>query len=213
MGRGGIEKHLLSEQLLVTLAHRTPGLEDGSVLLGVLEDLLLLVEGVNLALVDGRDHVEVVHQVQVAVRVEVEDVDGADLALLQEGLQGLVGLDGGVEGARRGLVEDEQVDVVQAQLGRGLLPGVEGLLVAVVGDPDLRLDEDLLARDAGFRDGLAHLALIEVRGGGVDVAVADLEGLQHGGLGFFGGRLKDAEALGGHLEAVVQRDQGPEHSP
>jgi len=72
-------------------------------------------------------------------------------------------------------MEDEQVDLVDAQLAGALVEGVEGLVVAVVTDPDLGFDEDVLAIDATAADGIADTALVAVRSGGVDVAVADAQ--------------------------------------
>src|SRR3954464_11886465 len=44
-----------------------------------------------------------------------------------------VGLERAVEGARQGLVEDEQVDLLDAELGGALLEVMQRLVVAVVG--------------------------------------------------------------------------------
>ena len=135
---------------------------------------------------------------------EVADADGAHLAVGQQGLQGAVGVLGEVEAAGQRLVEDEQVDLLDAELAGALVEGVQGLVVAVVADPDLRLDEHLLARQAGVADGVADFAFVAVGGGGVDEPVA---GLQRGGdglLGDVGWCLEDAEAEGGHGHAVVQ---------
>ena len=60
-----------------------------------------------------------------------------------------VGLEGAVESVGQGLVEDQQVDLVDAELAGALVEAVQGLVVAVVADPDLGLDEDLVAVDAG----------------------------------------------------------------
>jgi hypothetical protein len=70
--------------------------------------------------------------------------------------------------------------------------------------PDLGLDEDLFARDAGVAQGLADLGLVAVGGGGVDVPVAEFERGLHGGDGLLGRGLEDAESEGGHLDAVVE---------
>lgn len=63
------------------------------------------------------------------------------LPLLQERLQGLVCRDGAVEGRRKRLVEDQQVDLVDAELGCALLEAMQGLVVPEVADPNLRLHE------------------------------------------------------------------------
>jgi hypothetical protein len=76
-----------------------------------------------------------------------------------------VGVEGAVERGRQCLVEDEQVDLVDAELAGALVEGVQGLVVAVVGDPDLGLDEDLGSVDTGAADGLAECTLWPVAAG------------------------------------------------
>ena len=88
-------------------------------------------------------------------------------------LQRPVGLERPVEVGRQGLVQDQQVDLLDAELAGALVEGVQRLVVAVVADPDLRLDEDLVTAKAGVADRLADLALVAVGGGGVDVPVAE----------------------------------------
>ena len=127
---------------------------------------------------------------------EVADPDGADLAVGQERLQRLVGLDGEGELAREGLVQDQQVDPVDAEFARALVEGVQRRVVAVVGDPDLRLDEDVGAIETGAADGFADLAFVQIRRGGVDVAVSGLQCRLDRCNGVVGRRLKDAETRG-----------------
>jgi hypothetical protein len=135
---------------------------------------------------------------------EVTDTDGADLAVGHQPFEGPVGGHGLVEVAGQRLVQDEQVDLVDAELAGTLVEGVQRLVVAVVADPDLRLQEHLLARDARVAEGFADLALVAIGGRSVDVAVADVEGGSDGSTGLFGRRLEDAEAEGGHPDTVVQ---------
>jgi len=69
---------------------------------------------------------------------EVVDADRADLAVSEERLQGTVGLQGPVERRWQRLVEDQQVDLIDAELAGALLEAVQRLVVAVVvADPDL----------------------------------------------------------------------------
>ena len=165
----------------------------------------------DLDLVDGRDHGGRGEELVEVVGHEVADADGADLAVGEQGLERPVGVDGAVEPAREGLVEDEQVDLVDAELAGALVEGVEGLVVAVVADPHLGLDEHVVAVDAAAADGVADAALVGVGGGGVDVAVADAQGGLDGGGGLVGRGLEDAEAEGGHLDAVVEGERGGRH--
>ena len=77
------------------------------------------------------------------VDIEVADPDRADLAVGEQRLQGTVGLQGPVERRRQRLVQDQQVDLVDAELTGALLEAVQRLVVSVVADPDLGLQEDL----------------------------------------------------------------------
>ncbi len=82
------------------------------------------------------------------------------------------------------------------------------LLVAVVVVEALGRDEDLAAVDARGVDRLADGALVFVRRGGVEVAVAGLERAGDDLLGFLRRHLKDAEAELGDLDIGPQRDAG-----
>ena len=101
-------------------------------------------------------------------------------------------------------MEDEQVDLVDAELAGALVERVQRLLVAVVADPDLGLEEHLFARDGGVADSLADLAFVAIGGGGVDVTVAGLEGGGDGVACLLGRGLEDAEADRGHPDPVVE---------
>ena len=98
------------------------------------------------------------------------------LPSLEQRLQRPVGLEGLVEVGRQRLVQDQQVDLVDAELAGALVEAVQRLVVAVVADPDLGLQEDLPRGDACERvHRFADLALVAVGGGRVDVAVAGVE--------------------------------------
>jgi hypothetical protein len=73
------------------------------------------------------------------------------------------------------VVQEEQVDPLDPELGSALVERVQCLLVAVVADPDLGLNEDVVAVEARAPDRFANLAFVGVSGGGIDVAVADGE--------------------------------------
>ncbi|GAB3285069.1 hypothetical protein GCM10027456_80320 [Kineosporia babensis] len=95
--------------------------------------------------------------------------DGPDLALGQQPLQRLVCLDRALEPVGGGLVQDQQVDLLDPELAGGLVESVQSSLEAVVADPDLGLDEDFRAIDAGSPQTFADLTLVAVGSGGVDV--------------------------------------------
>src|SRR3712207_5261499 len=90
-------------------------------------------------------------------------------------------------------MDEEQVHVVEAEIGeRGLerLAGVAGLVGTVA---QLAGYEDFGAVEAGGADGLAYLLLVAVHLRSVNVSVADLEGLAHRLCGVLGFDLEDPE--------------------
>jgi hypothetical protein len=76
---------------------------------------------------------------------EVADADGADLAVGEELLERPVGVEGAVGGRGQRVMQEQQVDLVDAQLAGALVESAQRSVVAVVGDPELRLDEDLIS--------------------------------------------------------------------
>jgi hypothetical protein len=119
-----------------------------------------------------------------------------------------VGLERLSEGAGQCLVQDQQVDLVGAELAGALVEAVQCLVVAVVADPDLGLQQDGGAAGCGGVHGLAYLALVAVGGGGVDVPVAGLQRRGDRRAGVVRRCLEHAEADCGQFDAVVQRDTG-----
>ena len=151
----------------------------------------------HLDLVDGRDDVDLAEQVLEVVSHEVRDADRARAAGGEHLLDRLVCADGAVELARHRVVQQEEVDVVDAEPPQAAVEADECLVVAVVADPELGDDEDLAAVDRGASDPLADLALVAVCGGGVEerVAVRD-RGLDRNGR-LLRRALEDAEAEAG----------------
>ena len=176
-------------------------------------DGLLCEVGMALDLVDRRHHRGLLEERVEVLDHEVADADRADLAVGEQRLQGAVGLERPVERRRERLMQDQQVDLLDAELPGALLEGVQRFVVAVVADPDLGLHEHVGAVKAGAVNRLADLAFVAVRGGGVDVPIPGLECSADGVTGLVGGCLEDAEAEGGYLDAVVQgQERGGEGS-
>jgi len=81
-------------------------------------------------------------------------------------------------------VHQVQVRVLEAELGQGCVEGAASVVLdRGVLDPQLGGDEQLLPRDAAGGDGAPDGLLVLVGRGGVDVPVADLEGLGDGAFG------------------------------
>ena len=99
--------------------------------------------GVALDLVDRRHHRGAIQERGEVLHHEVADADRADPAAREQSLQGTVGLESPLEGRRERLVEDQQVDLVDAELAGALLKAVQSPAISVVADPDLGLQEHL----------------------------------------------------------------------
>ena len=142
--------------------------------------------------------------------MEVGDPDRAGLAVGLDLLHRAPGLGVEVEvGARP--VDEVEVDVVETELLEAQVDRVERALSALVAVPQLGGDEQLVAVDAGALDRLADAQLVAVRGRGVDVAVADLEGVADDPIGLVGVDLEDSEAELRDRVAVVEDDLGYRH--
>ena len=152
-----------------------------------------------LGLDERGHHLALVDEVLDLCRVEVRDADGAQLARPVSVLE--LPVSGDVVAGR--LVQDHEVDVVSAQALERL---VHGGVAPVEGRPQLRLQEDVLARFGGGPHAPPHAALVDIDVGGVDELVAVVQGEGDGRLGLVGGELVGAKADEGHLDAVVQGD-------
>ena len=164
----------------------------------------LLGVGVHFDLVHRGDDLGLIEQSLQTDRQEVADADSAQLSVGKQGFQCFVGRDGLVELGRVGLVQDEQINLLEAELRRRLLKSVQRLIVSVVGDPNLGLDEDVRAVEAGTAQRLPDPLFVAVGSGSVDVAVSDLEGSLHSHHRFLGRGLVDTKANLGKGDAVVQ---------
>jgi hypothetical protein len=159
---------------------------------------------VALDLVDRRRDRRTIEEPNEMLAHEVAYSNRADLALGKQGLERAVCLERAVERRRQRLVQDQHINLVDAQLSGALLEAVQRLVVSVVADPDLGLQEDLRPVHLGAVHGLANLTLVAVGRGSVDVSVARGERGAHCVAGLVGRRLKDAESEDGQLDAVVQ---------
>jgi hypothetical protein len=153
-------------------AKRGSGLGQDAVLGAKGLHFCLLEVGVDLDLVDCWDHGGTVEQRGEVLNHEVADPDSAYLPVAEQRLQGPVGPQGRLEVRRQRLVQEQQVDLVDSELAGALLEAVQRLVVAIVADSDLRLQEDLVAVQAGTVHRFSDLALVAVGSGCVNLPVA-----------------------------------------
>src|SRR5438034_7534729 len=97
----------------------------------------------DLDLIDRRHHLAVIEKRRKVLDHEIADPDRSELAVSEQGLEGAVGLQGSIERRGQCLMEEQQVDLVDAKLAGALLKAVQSFVVPIVPDPDLRLQEDL----------------------------------------------------------------------
>jgi hypothetical protein len=101
----------------------------------------------DLDLIDRRHYLAAIEKRREVLDHEIADPDRADFAVSEQCLQSAVGLQGSIERRRQCLVEEQQVDLVDTKLAGALLEAVQGFVVSVVANPDLRLKEDLRPAD------------------------------------------------------------------
>src|SRR4051794_29223619 len=200
LGDHGVVEHL-------ALGQRAPRLGDDAQLLVLAPQLTLLQVGMELDLVDRRRLAGLVDDPVEVVGLEVRHTDGADEPLVARLDERLPGLHVEVLG-RHGPVDEVEIHEVELQPLEAVRQRLARVVVAVAVVEALRGDEDVVAAEAGGAEGLADLLLVAIRGGGVDVPVAGLEGLGDRLGGLVGRDLEDPEAELGDLHAVAQGDVG-----
>ena len=111
-----------------------------------------------------------------------------------------------------GLVEQQQVEVVQPKALQSRVDVLATLLVGIGLGEQFRGDEELLTGDDAvgddLGDNLTDRDLVEVGVGGVDVPVTQLNSLAQVGMGLLRGHEVGAETNGGDGLAVVERVAG-----
>ena len=133
-------------------AERRPGLDRDLVLGAEAAHVVLGQVRVHLDLVDRRDDVALAVQPPQVVGLEVGDADGPGAPLAVELLQGLPGRDEvAVVPGRQRPVDEEQVEVVDAQRLQRLVKGLAGVVGLVGVVVQLAGDEDLAPVQAGLR--------------------------------------------------------------
>src|SRR5438552_16549436 len=83
----------------------------------------------DLDLIDRRNHRAAIEEGREVLDDKVADPDRADLAVSEQALQSAVCPERSVKRRRQRLVEDQQVDLVDAELAGALLEAVQSFLV------------------------------------------------------------------------------------
>src|SRR3954471_13770542 len=120
----------------------------------------------ELDLVDRGTTVGLGFQPLQIVDAEVRDADRPGIPLVPNPLEGAPRVDEAVVRGNRP-VDQVQVDVVHAEAPEALGTHTERRVESVARVPELRRDEDLVARDPRAGDRFSHALLVAVRRGGV----------------------------------------------
>lgn len=197
-------------QHLAAACQWAPGL-GGDAFGGVILDQFLLLQiGMQLDLVNHGRLAGLGDQQFDVLHTEVRHADGGDAALFTQAQKSLPGIEI-FAALRAGPVDEVEVEPVELELLHALVEGPQRAVVTLLVVPQLGGDEQLLARQPGAGDGLAHAFLVLVNGGGIDVPVADLEGVQHGLASLLRWYLEHAEAELRDLVIVFQGNVGNRH--
>src|SRR5215208_2307822 len=197
-GDGGIVEHL-------ALRYWRPRFGGDAVILSVFSYGFVGEVGVYLDLVHRRYRVGLRGQPLQVVDLEVRYADRAGTAVVVKLFERHPGGDEvAVVERRQRPVDQEQIHVVEAQIGERRVQspaGVVGLVQSVV---ELARDEDVVAVDARGANPLTDLYLVAVHLRRVDVPVADLDGLSNRLCGVFGLDLKHPETELRDCVSIVQ---------
>lgn len=193
-------QHRVGEDAVVPLGKGPPGFRNHAVLFHQRQGIFLLEEGVQLNLVDGGGYLYRLTQVGQTVGVEVAHANGFQLALP-------VGLFHSAVCANivaHGLMDEIQVDIIQAKVAQRGFNGLFGTLVAGILHPKLGGDEQLFPRHATFLNCGAHSLFIHIGGCCVNQTVTGGDGIQHCLLANCGvWHLKHAESFQRHFYSIV----------
>src|SRR5690606_34452305 len=148
-----------------SLSERAPGFGGNSVLPVGGNHLAVLQRRMQFHLVHGRNDSSLGDQLVQVIRLEVRHANGTDLVLCVQLFQGLPRLNVEVLFGSWPM-DQEQVEVVQAQAPQTCVKGFKCLFVPHVGDPDLGGDKQFFASNARLGQSLADALFVAVNRGG-----------------------------------------------
>src|SRR5215211_2968434 len=163
-----------------SLRNRRPGLGENVVLLAVRPDLLVGEVRMHLDLVHRGYGLGLVCQALQVVDLEIGETNRARPPVCVELLQCLPGRDKvTVVERRQRPVDQEQVNVVEAEGLQGLVERPPSVVGSVVGVVQLARHEDVTAIDPRSPDAFTDTLLVAVRLRRIDVAITDVQCLAH----------------------------------
>ena len=195
LGQNGVGEHILA-----AFRKRAPGFDLAAVFLEIFFGRLLLLKHMCFDLVDGRLDLREVLDVQIPVRAKVGNADRAEPASLVQFFHCAIGT---VIITER-LVDEQQIEIIGAQLAHGFLNGGLRFFIACVCDPDLGGQEKFLAGQTGLCQRFANTLLVVIRLRRINAAIAHVDGVQHAASGILRRGLIHAIAQFGHLDSIIQ---------
>ena len=100
-------------------------------------------------------------------------------------------------------MDQEKIEIIQAQLVHGFIKGTQGQVIAVVCIPQLGRDKEILPGHAAQADGFSHAFLVAVGLGGIDMCISGVDGAPDGlNGGFTVGCLPRSKTEAGNRYAV-----------
>src|SRR5690606_38508829 len=184
------------EHVVPAFGERRPCLDLDAVLAQERLCFDLLLERVHLDLVHRRHDLVVDDQIHDAVRLVIADADGTDAAIAKHSLHRTPGA---VNVTER-LMDQVEVEIVEPEALQGPLERGLRALLALVLDPQLGGDEDLLARDAAGPDRLADRFLVAIGRSRIYQPVTDRQRVRNAPLALLRvGNLEHTEPEDRHL--------------
>ena len=156
----------------------------------------------GLHLVQHRLHLHVHSQVYEVVGIEIRHANATQFTFLVGFLQGTIG---SIAVAER-LVQQHQVDIICLQLAQTLVNRCLCLLVAIVGNPYLRYEEDILAINAALLPCTTYTFFIGVSLSRVYHPIAHLQCIAHATFTLIRCHLIHAVTNLRHFNAIVKLD-------
>lgn len=138
------------------------------ILFQIFSGCFLLLEHMGLDLIDSRLDPCKMLQIQIAIQTKIRYADGTNFPCFIKFLHSTIGS----VIIAKGLVDQQQVNIIRPQLFQGFLNGSLRFLVPCIGDPYLCGQEKFFPRKTTFGKGSTYALLVVVGLCGIDTAMA-----------------------------------------